>query len=385
MEIALLSLVAWGILIFARGGFWRADQRLPSDLSEPSHWPDVAVVIPARDEAATIAEVVSAHGATDYPGQVRIFVVDDGSTDGTGDLAREAAQDRGVTVIPAPSLAPEWTGKLWALHNGILAARSAMPSARWLLLTDADIVHAPQTLQALVRMGEARNLALVSLMARLDARGFWGSLLIPAFIFFFQKLYPFAWANDPAKRLAAAAGGCVLIRREALEAIGGIGAIRGALIDDCSLAALIKAGPPRRQIWLGLARHEVESRRDNRALNSIWHMVSRTAFTQLGYSALALAGTVAGMVFLYLVPPIAVVWGLLDGDVLLSLAGIAAWGAMAAAYRPTVLDYGKPLWMAFTLPLAGALYAAMTLDSAIRHWRGAGGAWKGRVYARPRA
>ncbi|MEM9011288.1 MAG: glycosyltransferase [Pseudomonadota bacterium] len=369
-----LSLVLWVVLLFGRGGFWRADQRLGVPPA-PEAWPEIAVVIPARNEVETIAEVVAAHRATAYPGAVRVFVVDDSSDDGTAEAAREA----GAEVVAAPPLAPGWTGKLWAVSSGVAAAEKAMPDLRWLLLTDADIVHAPETLQRLVAMGEARDLALVSLMARLDARGFWGRLLIPAFIFFFQKLYPFRWVNDPQRMMGGAAGGCMLVRAEALRGIGGIAAIRGALIDDCTLAARLKTGPPRRAIWLGLADGEMVSRRDNRPLGSIWTMVARSAFTQLDHSALQLLGTVLGMVLIYLAPPLAVAVGLLSQPMLLVL-GLAAWALMLVAYRPTLRLYGLGAWHGLLLPLAGVLYTAMTVDSALQHWRGQGGRWKGRTY-----
>jgi len=372
LESAILA--AWAVLLLAWGGFWRADQRLPA-APPPDGWPDVAVLIPARDEAPTIARVVAAHRATDYPGRVAVIVVDDGSTDGTGDLARTA----GAEVIAAPPLPAGWSGKLWALSHGVAAAARTLPGARWLLLTDADILHAPVTLARLVAWGEARGLALVSLMARLDTSG-WGRLLIPAFVFFFQKLYPFAWVNRPGHWAAGAAGGCVLIRRDALDEIGGIAAIKGALIDDCTLAARVKRGPPRRAIWLGLAGDEAVSLRDNASFGANWAMVTRTAFTQLRHSAALLAGAVAGMVFLYLLPPGLVAFGLATGAPWTAAAGTGALAMMLAAYRPTARLYRTPLWAWAGLPVAAALYTAMTLASALRHWRGKGGRWKGRTY-----
>ena len=371
----LLVPAAWALLLIAWGGFWRANQRLGT-APAPEHWPEVVAVIPARDEAATIAEVVRAHRATTYPGPFRVIVVDDGSSDCTGDLARAA----GAEVVSAPPLPPGWSGKLWAVESGLQAAARRTPGARWVLLTDADIVHAPGTLARLVAWGEARRLALVSLMARLDARGPWAGLLIPAFVFFFQKLYPFPWVNRPGHPVAAAAGGCVLVRADALDEIGGIAAIRGALIDDCTLAARIKRGPPRRPIWLGLADDEVVSRRDNRAFTSIWDMVARTAFTQLHHSALLLAGTVLGMALLYIAPIGLLAAGLLRADPVQAMAGAAAWALMTAAYAPTLRLYGRPWWHGLALPLAAALYTAMTIASVLRHWRGRGGRWKGRTY-----
>lgn len=375
--LGALVLLAWIVLLVGRGGFWRADQRL-GEPPPPATWPDVAAIIPARDEAATIQEVVRSHRLSDYPPGYTVIVVDDGSSDGTARIAREA----GAHVVQAPPLPPGWSGKLWALHAGIAGAQRAAPGATWLLLTDADIVHAPDTLRRLVSLAEGRGLALASLMARLDARGRWGGLLVPAFVFFFQMLYPFPWVNRPGHPVAGAAGGCVLIRRDALEQIGGIAAIRGALIDDCTLAARVKRGPPRRAIWLGLADREVVSRRDNRRLATLWRMVARTAFTQLGHSMPLLAGTLAGLALVFLAPPLMLVAGVVGAGWWTALAGALAWAAMAAAYAPTLRLYGRPAWHGLALPLAAALYGAMTLSSAVDHWRGRGGAWKGRTYSR---
>ncbi|MEM8791187.1 MAG: glycosyltransferase [Pseudomonadota bacterium] len=377
LVLALLSVLIWLGLLFFRGGFWCADQRL-GQAGTLADWPGVIAIIPARDEAETIGAVLEAHQRSAYPGDFSIILVDDGSTDGTGAIARRIQGLRQVSVIDAPELEPGWTGKLWALQTGETAARDAAPGARYVLLTDADILHAPGTLTALVAKAEAERLGLVSLMAELDSRGIWGRLLIPAFVFFFQKLYPFALVNAPESKVAGAAGGCMLLRREALEAIGGIQSIRGALIDDCTLGAKIKAaGHP---VWLGLSAGEVRSMRDNRALGSIWTMVARTAFTQLGYSPWLLVGSTLGMALVYLAGPVGLVQGLVQGDAALVSTGAAAWALMAFAYAPTVRLYGLMPVAALFLPVAAVFYMAMTLDSARRHWRGQGGAWKGRVY-----
>ncbi len=375
---AALSAAIWAGLLLARGRFWRADQRLP-DAPDPGNWPDVVAVIPARDEAESIAEVVAAHAATDYPGRFALVVVDDASSDGTPDLARAAAAGSGreVHVIAAPDLPAGWTGKLNAVAAGVRAAGEIAPEARWLLLTDADIRHAPGTLRRLVALGEARGLTLVSLMARLDARGLWGGLLIPAFVFFFQKLYPFPLVNDPRSRVFGAAGGCMLVRRAALEAGGGIAAIRDRVIDDCALGGLLKR---QGTVWLGLADREAVSLRDNRALSSIWSMVARTAYTQLRHSPLLLAGTVLGMALTYLAGPLAVLLAPFHGNWPAALLGALAWSLMALAWAPTLRLYARPLWQGFLLPVAGLLYTGMTISSAIAHWKGRGGRWKGRSY-----
>lgn len=384
LMIGAAVVIAWTVLLLLWGGFWRADQRLPREIVPPAAWPGVVAIIPARDEAATIDEVVRAHRASDYPGGYSVIVVDDGSEDGTGDLARAA----GAEVVAARPLPAGWSGKLWALAAGIEHAAHLAPGAVYLLLTDAEIRHASATLRHLVALAEARGLALASLMARLDDRGVWGGLLVPAFVFFFQMLYPFPWVNRPQHWVAGAAGGCVLIRRDALAAIGGIAAIRGALIDDCALAARVKRGPPKRTIWLGLAGDEAVSLRDNRRLGTIWGTVARTAFTQLTHSWLLLAATLAGLALVFLAPPLLLVGGLAGvpaGAVWLpGLAGVLAGGLglamMHVAYVPTLRLYGRPWWQGLGLPLAAVLYGAMTLYSAIGHWRGRGGVWKGRTY-----
>ena len=372
---SLLVLLPWIVLLVFRGRFWLAAPRLP--WRPPlDQWPRVAVVIPARDEAETITQVVAAHRATRYPGPVSVVVVDDASSDGTGGLARDA----GAKVVQNPPLPEGWSGKMWAVHNGLRTALTD-PDVRWVLLTDADILHAPETLPRLVATAEADDLALVSLMAKLDARGFWGALLIPTFVFFFQKLYPFPWVNRPGHRCAAAAGGCMLVRREVLDQIGGVEGIRNALIDDCALAEKIKHDPTERPIWLGLAEDEVVSLRDNRRLASVWTMVTRTAFTQLQHSVWFLLGSVLGMGLVYLAPVGLCIAGVLGAPDIYLLSGGLAWAAMVLSYTPTLRLYGFGFWRGLALPFAALLYTLMTIHSAIRHWRGKGGFWKGRTYS----
>ncbi len=363
---AAFSVVVWLALLFFRGGFWRADQRLDPTPPAPRHWPDVVAVIPARNEAPTIGRAVASLLDQDYPGAFSVIVVDDDSDDGTA--AAAGASDR-LTVVSGKPLAPGWTGKLWAVHQGLERAREAA----FVLLTDADIEHPRQSLRRLVAKAEQGGLDLVSLMVKLRCETFWERLLIPAFVFFFQKLFPFSRVNDRRRPEAAAAGGCMLVRRAALERCGGIEAIRGRLIDDCALAAAIKPGGP---IWLGLTQ-ELHSLRSYRRLGEVWAMVARTAYEQLRRSPLALAGTLMGMAMVYLVPPLAAV----SGDAVAAAFGIAAWLLMIAAYQPTLRLYGLPPWHGLLLPLAALFYTLMTMDSARRQWRGQGGAWKGRSYA----
>jgi hopene-associated glycosyltransferase HpnB len=377
---AFLSCAIWGWLLCMRSDFWRADQRLPAVPPECPAWPAVVAVVPARNEAATIAAAVGSLLGQDYPGGLRVVVVDDHSDDGTADNARAGAAnapDR-LTVVAGTVLPAGWTGKLWAVHQGLAVATRVAPDAVYALLTDADIVHDPLNLRRLVAKAEVERLDLVSLMVLLHCRSFWERLLIPAFVFFFQKLYPFPRVNDPKRPEAAAAGGCMLVRRRALEAAGGVAAIRDQLIDDCALAGAIKCSGP---IWLGLTK-DVRSLRAYESLGDIWRMVARAAFTQLDHSWLALAGTVAGMTVVYMVPPLAVALGLAAGDAMSAAGGSIAWLMMALAYWPTLRLYGLGPGWAFALPAAGFLYTLMTLDAARRHWQGRGGAWKGRHYGK---
>lgn len=380
MASAGTSFAAWLFLLRFRHGFWRADQRL-GDPPAPARWPAVTAVIPARDEAATIGRVVRGLLAQHYPGQLTIVVVDDNSSDGTAPLARDAAAgSERVRLVAGQPLEPGWTGKLWAVHQGIQAALAEWPATEFLLLTDADILHDPTNVRRLVAKATAERRDLVSLMVRLHCVSAVERLLIPAFVFFFQKLYPFPAANDPSHRVAAAAGGCMLVRRAALEQAGGVAAIRGALIDDCALAAAIKRNGP---IWIGLADH-THSLRPYRGLRDVWDMVARTAYTQLDHSVAKLLGTVLGMAFLYLVPPVALAWGAVAENASMLAAGGGGFALMLVAYRPTWSIYGRRLGPAFfALPVTALLYTLSTIASALRHWRGRGGAWKGRTYPAP--
>lgn len=376
IAISLITLVAWIFLAATRLPPLGGPPRLAPARGVNS-WPAVAAVIPARNEEETIGPVVAAHAGSDYPGSFSLFVVDDHSTDATAARAAEASDGR-LTLVSAPPLPAGWTGKLWAVHSGLDAAFRKAPDAKYILLTDADIVFSKSTLSRLVAQAEERGDALTSLMARLDARGSWGGLLIPAFVYFFYKLYPFHVANDAEKSLAAAAGGCMLVRRDALEAIGGVSAIRGKLIDDCALASAIKLSG--RSIWLGAAKDEAVSLRDNRSLSSIWSMVARSAFAQLNHSFLMLAGAVIGMILIYLAPPaIALSYPVHHLGVAATLSA-AAWGLMAFTYLPIARLYRQASWKAFFLPAAAFFYTLMSISSGLDHARGKGGRWKGRTY-----
>ncbi len=384
---AALALAVWIYLIVGHGRFWRwraepvADE-LPAGLDT---LPEIVAIIPARNEADGIGTAVTSLLTQDYPRPVSVIVVDDQSTDGTAELARQAAEAIGagdrLIVRAGQNLPPGWTGKLWAVAQGVDLAGEKFPDAQYWLLTDGDIHHDFANLRELATRAETAGLDLASLMVRLRIDSFWDRLLIPAFVFFFQMLYPFSRVADPRRREAAAAGGCMLVRRRALEAAGGIGAIRDRLIDDCALAALLKRRGG--AIWLGLSDRTYSLRR-YRGLRDIWDMVARTAYTQLRYSPWLVAGTVLAMGMAYLVPPLALAVGLWRGEMLTAALGGAGWLLMAVAYLPTVGRYRLSPPVALSLPVAGVFYALMTLSSAWRHYRGAGGAWKGRHYDGPR-
>jgi hopene-associated glycosyltransferase HpnB len=380
--LAVLSLAVWVYLVAFRGRFWRCEQRLDLDAPPPpAAWPEIVAVVPARDEADVIERSLSSLLEQDYPGAFSVVLVDDGSGDGTGDIARRlgAAHRNGarLTVVQAPPLPEGWAGKMWAVATGIGRADQDHPAARYLWLTDADISHAPHVLRALAARAEAGGLDLTSVMALLHCKSAWERLLIPAFVYFFQKLYPFPRVNDPADGLAGAAGGCMLVRRTALKAAGGIEKIRSAVIDDCALARELKRGGP---IWLGLSR-DVRSTRPYAGLAGIWKMVARSAYDQLGYSPAMLAGAVAGMLVVYLAPPFLVLAQPWHGDYLAASLGAAAWVLMGFSYIPTLWLYRQKPVLGLLLPLAGVLYDLMTLDSALAYYRGRGAYWKGRAQA----
>ena len=376
--LAGTSLLIWIALTFFRGAFWRLgafddDQWLHP---APQKWPAVVAVVPARNEAVTIERAIASLAVQSYKGRFQIIVVDDHSEDSTAALAEQAAQSGGgsglVTVRSAGRLEGGWTGKLWALEQGVAEARTQAPDYFW--FTDADIVHGPDTLERLVSRAESRRLDLVSLMVLLEARSRAERLLIPPFLYFFLKLYPPRWIANPKSQVAGAAGGCLLLRRTALEGIGGLAAVRSEVIDDCALARAVKRSG--RAIWMGLTRRSV-SLRSYQTFGELRDLIARTAFTQLRYSAPLLLGTLVAMLATYVLPVVfsvtsrAVVWR----------TSLAAWLLMTLTYVPTVRFYGlSPLW-APALPVAAIFYSYATWLSAWRYWLGRGGQWKGRAQA----
>jgi hopene-associated glycosyltransferase HpnB len=384
LTLACLSFGAWSYLLAFHGGFWRVRERLDGAPGELGRWPAVTALVPARNEADVIGACITGLLQQDYPGSFRVLVVDDHSDDGTAAAAERAAVGaggrHGLAVTQARPLEPGWAGKVWALSQAHAAAERDFPDTEYYWLTDADIAHDALNLRRLAAKAEKERLDLVSQMVMLSAEGPWAAFLIPAFVLFFQKLYPFAWANDPRRRTAAAAGGSMLLRRGALARIGGFAAIRGAIIDDCALARAVKdhGRDGGGRIWLGLTT-AAESLRPYRGLAGVWRMVARSAFTQLRYSILLLAGTVAGMALLYWGVPLLALTGLLCGATPALRVALAAWGLMSFAFAPTLRLYGRSPLLAPLLPLAGFLYSLMTVGSAAAYWRGRGGAWKGRT------
>jgi len=370
--LAGVSLAIWLVLTFCRGRFWRTSIRLPMPVDPPEGdaWPSVVAVVPARDEAAVLPRTLPTLLRQRYPGSWRVLVVDDDSADSTGALARELGAD----VVAGSGPPPGWAGKVAAMQRGVEAAGTP----DYLLFTDADIAFPSDAVRQLVCAARGNALVLTSQMVRLRAESRWERLVVPAFVYFFAQLYPFALVNKPG-RTAAAAGGCMLVDRAALLRAGGLPRIAGALIDDVALGRLLKPHGP---IWLSLSA-DIVSVRPYPRLADLWAMVVRSAYTQLRYSPLLLGATVLGLLVTYLVPPVVLVAGAAAGAVLPALLAGIGWLIMTLTYVPMLRFYGVAPVAALLLPVVAALYLAMTVDSARRHAVGRGGAWKGRVAQRP--
>jgi hopene-associated glycosyltransferase HpnB len=372
--LAITGVAVWIYLLIARGGYWRGLDRDTIRVNRPDKWPAVAVVVPARNESEWIAASVQSLLRQDYLGPLNITVVDDDSSDDTAATATRAgtaAPDRPLTVIKTSGPPPGWTGKLWALNQGIAAVEKSRPE--YLLLTDADIVHASDTLTWMVAQAVTGRFVLTSLMAKLRCETLAERSHVPAFVYFFQMLFPFAWVRRANSSVAAAAGGCMLVRADALASIGGVASIRNALIDDCSLAAKLKKTGP---IWLGLT-DRVCSIRPYNTLSDVQKMISRSAYAQLKNSPWLLAGTVAGMAITFIIPPLLAIFA----GGLPRYLGLATWLAMAFSFLPMLRFYRlSPLW-GIALPGIALLYLYYTLNSAYKYLRRRGGQWKGRVHA----
>jgi hopene-associated glycosyltransferase HpnB len=361
--VGALSLLCWFAVALRPDRAWdmrpvAEDEPAPPD---PSSWPSVDVLVPARNESAVLPRSLPALLAQDYPGAWRVLVVDDRSSDGTASAASAA------TVIPGAALPDGWAGKVWAMQQGAAAS-----TATYLLLTDADILHAPTSLRRLVAESEAQGLALNSRMARLRCESPAERLLIPAFVWFFGLLYPMRRVNRPRSRCAAAAGGCVLLRRDALDRAGGFDSIRNEIIDDVNLARRVKDSGG--ALRLSLSRADVRSLREYPTLTTVWRMVRRTAFTELKHSWLRLAGVLLAMTLMFAAPPLLLAAGLAlaalePRALIVAAAGLTSWALLAALYRPAVRFFGLSGARAASLPLVGALYGLMTIDSALRGGR----------------
>jgi hopene-associated glycosyltransferase HpnB len=363
--VAATVLAVWVYLLLGHGRFWQTGPILPPAKAD-SRCPDVTIIVPARNEAPTIERALRSLLAQDYTGRWRVVLVDDLSSDGTGAIAAGIGDPR-LTVLRGAAHPPGWSGKLWALNQGIAATTDEL-----LLLTDADIEHKPAHLTALAVKLMTDRLDMVSEMVTLHCEKPIEFALVPAFVFFFQLLYPFAWVNDSGNPVAAAAGGTVLLRAEALRRAGGLDAMRGALIDDVTLARRVKTFG---RIWLGHSQLATSIRPYETAAE-IWRMVARCAYVQLGYSPVKLAGTVAGMVLVWLLPPLLTLFG----HGLSQFLGLLAWTAMTVSYLPTLKRFGlSPLWAA-ALPAVAVFYTAATLGSAVDHYTGRGVVWKQRAY-----
>ncbi|MCA2653323.1 glycosyltransferase [Microcystis sp. M061S2] len=386
--VTFLSLIIWLYLILARGQFWLSNQKINPVTSPLKNYPKVSAIIPARNEADVLPISLTSLFNQDYQGEFSIILIDDKSSDDTGTVAQEIADQSHksdqITIISGQALEIGWTGKLWAMKQGITEATEKF-APDYFLFTDADIAHAPDNLTQLVTKAVQEKQALVSLMVLLRCDSFWEKFLIPAFVFFFEKLYPFPLVNNPNSPIAAAAGGCILIRRDILEKIGGIEILKQALIDDCSLAIAVKKylqnhpENTENSIWLGLTE-STYSLRPYPDLASIWNMVARTAFTQLNYSTLWLIGTIFGMFLTYLAAPLGLIWGLVLKETSIIIISTVTLLLIALSYSPTLRLYKLSPLRALTLPLIALFYSLMTVDSALRYWRGQGGGWKGRVY-----
>lgn len=377
--IAAAGLLAWFYLVLLHGGFWltreREEAHDPRESPAAFDWPSVVAVVPARNEADVLPRSLASLAAQKYPGEFSVVLVDDQSSDGTAEVAHRIANDAGgkITVVSGVTLPSGWTGKVWAMHQGIAVASEGVSAPQYFLLTDADIGYEPDVLMSLVQRASGENRVMTSVMAKLNCESFAEKALVPAFVFFFKMLYPFAWANRAIARTAAAAGGCMLVERLALERAGGIAAIRGALIDDCTLARNMKVQGP---IWLGMSERVV-SLRSYPKVEDIRRMVARSAYAQLHYSPLLLLGTIVGMSVIYLAPPFIFLAGSYPAWILSAVAYLL----MALAFQPTLRFYHRsPLW-GLALPLIAAAYLVFTLDSAYQHSAGRGGLWKGRVQA----
>ena len=373
--LALISVAIWFTLIFFRGHFWRTNQKLWNTGATLSKPPEIVIIIPARNEERTIGQSILSLLEQDYKGIMSIIVVNDNSNDNTAEVVASVSHGySSIHLINGSKTPNDWTGKLWSMAQGVKFARKNFCHADYYLFSDADILHHPENLTRITAKALTENLALVSLMVKLRCNSLCERLLMPAFIFFFQKLYPFSLVNDPKKINAAAAGGCMLVNCEELEKSGGLTKIKTAIIDDCELAALLKQT---NRIWIGLTQ-STQSLRKYQFFSDVSGMVSRTAFVQLKYSGLNLFFTLIGMLIIYIIPVVSILFGIVTKDLILLALGLIGWVTMFFAYIPTLTFYKRPIWEASLLPISALLYSGMTIISAWRYTFGRAPRWKGR-------
>jgi hopene-associated glycosyltransferase HpnB len=357
------SAVAWGYLGFFHHQFWRSNQILPPIKGRIKKWPTVTVIIPARNEEAVLGQTLPSVAGQEYPGKFQAILVNDNSNDATSKIAEKV---KGVQVLNAKPLEPGWAGKLWAMKQGVDLAHKKFPATDYFWFTDADIEHQPDVLAGLVEAAKLDNRAMVSQMVMLHCKSFWERAFIPAFIFFFEMLYPFKATNSDKSKISGAAGGCILLEKKWLTKIGGIERIKTALIDDCAMAAAVKGDGGR--IWLGFGLNSKSIR--PYSFSDFWTTVARTAFTQLKNSSLLLIGTILAMAVVFLAPPGLAVWGIITGELVVARTGIILWGFLIFFYAPTLMLYKLHPIRGYALPFVAILYLLMTIHSALRFWRG---------------
>lgn len=365
--------LAWGYLGVFHHGFWRSDQILPKVKGQVKKWPNVTIVIPARNEETVLRATLASVAGQKYKGIFQVILVDDSSAD---DTAKVAGAIKGVQVLNAKPLPKDWAGKLWAMSQGVDLANKKYPKTDYFWFTDADIEHQPDVLEGLVEAAVLDNRAMVSQMVMLHCQSFWEKAFVPAFIFFFEMLYPFSATNSDKSTISGAAGGCILLEKKWLLKIGGIERIKSALIDDCAMAAAVKSEGGR--IWLGFGLRSKSVR--PYSFKDFWNTVTRTAFTQLKNSSLLLLGTILAMAVVFLAPPILGIWGVFTGELVVARTGIILWGFVIFFYAPTLMLYNLHPIRGYALPFVAVLYLLMTIHSALRFWRGKGGQWKERSY-----
>ena len=373
--LALVSVAIWSTLIFFRGQFWRADQKLSNSTANLSKSPEIVIIMPARNEEHTIGHSILSLLQQDYTGIMSIIVVNDNSNDNTVEVVELVSHGYdSVHLINGSETPNDWTGKLWSMAQGVKYAQKNFCHADYYLFSDSDILHHPKNLNEITAKALSENLALVSLMVKLHCSSVWERLLMPAFIFFFQKLYPFSLVNDKKKSNAAAAGGCMLVNCDDLEKAGGLTKIKSAIIDDCRLAALLKQT---NRIWIGLTK-STKSLRKYQSFSDVSRMVSRTAFVQLNFSGLNLFFALTGMLILYIIPVVSILVGIVTKDLILLALGLMGWVTMSFAYIPTLKFYNRPIREASLLPIAALLYSYMTIVSAWQYTFGKTPTWKDR-------